>query len=65
MSLSVAFKRLTCTIARLQAVGQLVKAVASMALDTAVLLEYKYLEWVSFPKRGGLTIMKNAGILMI
>lgn len=40
MSLSAAFTRLTCTIARLQAVGQLVQAVASMALDTAVLLEY-------------------------
>lgn len=40
MSLSAAFTRLMCTIARLQAVGQLVQAVASMALDTAVLLEY-------------------------
>lgn len=36
-----------------------------MAQDTAILSEYKYLKLISVPKRGRLTLRKNAGPLMM
>lgn len=60
MSLSVAFKRLTCIMARLQAASsQLVWTGVSTAQDTAILSEYKYLKLISFLKRRRLTLRKK------
>lgn len=60
MGLSVAFKRLTCIMARLQAASsQLVWTGVSTAQDTAILSEYKYLKLTSFLKRRRLTLRKK------